>query len=189
MQSYLEKLIAIFFLILFSPLLPILFVAVKVESKGPFIFRQRRMGKNKKPFVMYKIRTMIDSAEKLKEKYKKLNEADGPVFKIKDDPRYTPLGKIMSHLAIDELPQFINVIKGDMALVGPRPLPIKEAQQIPQKYQIRFSVLPGMTSPWIINGAHNLTFKQWMDMDVDYIKNKSLFGDLSIFLKTFFIHF
>ncbi len=145
------------------------------------------MGKNMKPFWIYKIRTMVVDAEKLKIKIKNLNEVDGPVFKIYNDPRYTKIGKFLSHTGLDELPQIINVIKGEMALVGPRPLPVAEARQIPKKYQARFSVLPGITSPWVLQGAHEVSFKEWMESDLDYIKNKSFWQDVSIFIKSFLL--
>ena len=127
---------------------------------------------------------MIDGADKLQDRLKKENEADGPVFKIRNDPRYTHIGRFLSHSALDELPQLINIIKGDMAFVGPRPLPQREAMQVPKKYQIRFSVLPGMTSSWIVNGAHKLTFKKWMELDCGYVRHKSLYQDMVILMQT-----
>lgn len=142
------------------------------------------MGKDHRPFWIYKIRTMIDNAENLKSKIEKLNESDGPVFKIYNDPRYTKIGKFLSHTGLDELPQIINVIKGEMAFVGPRPLPIAEAKLIPKKYQGRFSVLPGITSPWVLQGAHKLSFKKWMESDLVYIENKSFWYDGVIFGKS-----
>lgn len=145
------------------------------------LFKQKRLRKDKKVFEMYKFRTMVEGAEKLKKKYAHLNEVNGPVFKIRNDPRYTKIGKFLSHTGLDELPQLINVFKGEMALVGPRPLPVDEAKRVPKKYERRFSVLPGMTSSWIIKGAHKLTFKEWMDLDLEYVKNKSFFYDLSLF--------
>ena len=134
--------------------------------------------------MIYKIRTMVRNAEKLKEKYKNQNEADLPAFKIYDDPRYTTVGKIISHSALDELPQLFNIVKGEMSFVGPRPLPVDEAQKIPREYAIRFSVLPGMTSPWIVNGADHKSFKKWMEWDIGYIKNKSFSYDIKVFSLT-----
>lgn len=189
MPLTLQKFIAVLMLILSTPLWPILYLLVKIDSEGPFIFRQKRTGKNMKPFIIYKIRTMVKNAEKIQSKYKKLNEANGPVFKIKDDPRYTKIGKYISSLALDELPQLINVVKGEMALVGPRPLPLKEASKIPKQYHLRFSVLPGMTSDWITHGSHKISFERWMKLDVDYVKNKSLEKDLAILLNTFVLIF
>jgi len=184
MYLFIDKLLAFILLILFLPLFFILFLAVKIESRGHFIFKQPRLGKNKKKFIMYKIRTMRMNAEQIKRLYFGLNEADGPVFKINNDPRYTKIGRFLSHTGLDELPQLINIIKGEMAFVGPRPLPIDEALQIPKQYEMRFSILPGITSPWVIGGSHSLSFKQWMEMDVNYVQNRSLGLDLKIALQT-----
>jgi len=180
----LERLLAFFLLFFFLPLLGILYIIVRLESKGPFLFLQLRAGKDGKPFWIYKIRTMIEGAESLKPKVQRLNEADGPVFKIKNDPRYTRVGKFLSHVAIDELVQLMNIMEGAMAFVGPRPLPLKEAQKVPKKYRARFSVLPGMTSSWIVAGAHKVSFKKWMEMDCQYAKKKTIWGDIFILLKT-----
>lgn len=147
-------------------------------------YRQYRLGLDRKIFTIYKFRTMVNDAEKLKPKLLSLNEADGPVFKLKNDPRYTKFGKKLAHMGLDELPQIINVIKGDMAIIGPRPLPINEANKIPIKYQKRFSVKPGITSLWVVRGAHNLSFRQWMESDIEYIEKKSFFLDLYILAKT-----
>lgn len=179
-----QSVIALILLVIFLPLLGLLFFLVKLTSPGPVIFKQKRTGKNRKPFTMYKIRTMIIGAERHKSKYIRFNEADGPVFKIRNDPRYTKIGKFLSHTGMDELPQLINVIKGEMALVGPRPLPVDEAKKIPKKYDRRFSVLPGMTSPWIIKGAHGLSFEKWMTLDLQYVDRKSLIEDVRIFFRT-----
>lgn len=183
-----QRVFALMLLIIVSPLLAVLYLLVKLGSSGPFIFKQKRTGRNKKPFTMYKIRTMVDNAEKLKKNYLKLNEADGPVFKIKNDPRYTRFGKILARTAIDEIPQLINVLKGEMALVGPRPLPLKEASKIPKKYDLRFSVLPGMTSTWVVKGSHSkLSFREWMKLDIEYVKHKSFLSDLGILAATAFL--
>jgi lipopolysaccharide/colanic/teichoic acid biosynthesis glycosyltransferase len=187
MNRYFSRVLALILFIVLLPLLLTLFFLVKISSKGRFIFKQKRMGKNKRIFILYKIRTMINNAENLKSKVKNLNETDGPVFKIYNDPRYTGIGKFLSHTGLDELPQLINVIKGEMDLVGPRPLPVSEAQQIPKKYQERFSVLPGITSPWVLQGAHKLSFNQWMESDLDYIKNKSLCHDSKILGESFLL--
>ncbi|MBM4177708.1 sugar transferase [Candidatus Gribaldobacteria bacterium] len=178
------RLTALFLLILFSPLLFIFYLLVKLTSKGPFIFKQKRLGKEKKIFTLYKIRTMVDDAEELKGKCRHLNETDGPVFKIREDPRYTKIGKFLSHTALDELPQLINVIRGEMSFVGSRPLPVEEGLKVPKKYERRFSVLPGITSSWIIKGAHKLTFDQWMRLDLDYVKKKSFCYDIKILSST-----
>lgn len=184
LHNLFDKVIAFLLLIISLPLLVILYLLIKLDSPGPFIFKQKRMGKDRKVFIIYKVRTMVNQAEKLRSKYLALNEADGPVFKIKDDPRYTKPGKILANLGLDELPQLINILKGNMSMVGPRPLPIDEAGKIPKKYMERFGILPGITSPWVIEGNHNLTFKQWMISDLAYIKNKSIIYNFFILTKT-----
>lgn len=178
------KALALILLVLSAPLWPILYIAVKLTSKGPFIFKQKRVGKDMKVFTIYKVRTMVQNAGALKSKYKHLNEVSGPVFKIRNDPRHTVVGRFISYTGLDEFPQLINVLKGDMELVGPRPLPVYEAAKIPIKYQDRFSVLPGMTSPWVIKGAHKLSFNQWMKLDVEYTRKKSLAYDIDVLLNT-----
>lgn len=147
-------------------------------------FKQKRLGKNKKPFFIYKFRTMVVNAENLKSKIQNLNEADGPVFKMYNDPRYTKIGRFLAHNGLDEIPQLINIIRGEMALVGPRPLPINEAKKVPKKYERRFSVLPGITSLWVVKGADHTSFKKWMEDDLEYIKNKSFLYDLKIIIQT-----
>ena len=179
-----ERLFALLLLILFSPLLAILYIIVKLTYNGPFLFKQLRIGKDKKPFWIYKIRTMVEDAEKLKEKFRHLNQADGPVFKIYNDPRFTPIGRIIARFGLDELPQLINVVKGEMNFVGPRPFPIDEAKKIPKKYEIRFSVKPGIFSSWVASGAFHNNFKKWMELDLMDVKNKSFWYDLKIIIKS-----
>ncbi|OGG02906.1 hypothetical protein A2W14_00115 [Candidatus Gottesmanbacteria bacterium RBG_16_37_8] len=137
-------------------------------------------------FTLYKIRTMVKNAEKFKNKYRSLNEADGPVFKIRNDPRYTQVGRFLAYYGLDELPQLINIIKGEMSFVGPRPLPVEEALKIPKRYNMRFSVLPGITSSWVVAGAHKLSFRRWMEKDMEYIRKKSIWYDLKIILQTIY---
>lgn len=179
-----ERFIAFFLMIILSPAMMLLYILVKTTSGGPFLFTQLRAGKDKRPFVIYKIRTMVFDAEKLKNKYRAMNQADGPTFKIFNDPRYTSIGKLLSKSGIDEIPQLINIIKGEMTFIGPRPLPLDEAQNIPKNYQIRFSVLPGITSPWVVQGSHNLSFRQWMESDREYVRSHSFAGNTYIVLKT-----
>jgi len=179
-----QSLFALFLLILFSPLLLILYILVKLTSKGPFFFKQLRIGKDKKPFWIYKIRTMIEEAEKLKEKVKHLNQADGPVFKIDNDPRFTKVGQFLAKIGLDELPQLINIVKGEMSFVGPRPFPLDEAKKIPKKYEKRFLVLPGIFSSWVAKGAFHNNFKKWMELDLKDIENKSFWYNLKIMIKS-----
>lgn len=179
-----QRLIALLVLICLSPILGITYLLVKFDSEGPFVFKQLRAGINKKSFWMYKIRTMKTGAETQQNKLREKNEADGPVFKIKKDPRFTRVGKVISHLGLDESLQLINIIKGEMAFVGPRPLPVLEARAVPKKFQPRFSVLPGITSLWVVKGAQHQNFHKWMADDLNYLKTKSLKTDLTIISKS-----
>ncbi len=179
-----QRFIALFLLIILSPFFLIFYILVKLDSPGSFIFKQKRMGKNRKSFWIYKIRTMVENAERLKFNVQRFNEADGPVFKIENDPRHTKFGRLLSRTGLDELPQLVNIIKGEMAFVGPRPLPINEAKKVPKQYQRRFSVLPGITSSWVVEGSHKLSFKEWMELDLQDIKNKTIRYDFSIAAKT-----
>jgi lipopolysaccharide/colanic/teichoic acid biosynthesis glycosyltransferase len=149
-----------------------------VFSGRPVLFRQERVGLKGKKFWIYKFRTMRLGAEKERDGLLKQNEADGPVFKIRNDPRYTNIGRFLSHTGLDELPQMINIVKGEMALVGPRPLPVEEEKQIDKKYRkVRESVRPGIISLWIVSGYHGVKFREWMEMDCLYARKKSLWFD------------
>ena len=181
---FFQRLFAFFLLILFSPLFLILYFFIKLTSQGPFLFKQLRAGKNKKPFWIYKIRTMVENAEDLKEKIKHLNQADGPVFKVYDDPRFTKIGRFLAKIGIDELPQLINIVKGQMSFVGPRPFPLDEAKKIPKKYEKRFLVLPGIFSSWVASGAFHDNFKKWMELDLKDVENKSFWYDLKIIIRS-----
>ncbi len=180
----LKRVLAVIIFILLIPLWLILWILIKFFSPGPFFYKQLRAGKDKKPFWIYKIRTMVPEAEKLEDKYRHLNQADGPVFKISDDPRFTKIGKIISRFGLDELPQLINIIRGEMSFVGPRPLPVEEAKKIPKKYQKRFSVKPGIFSSWVAEGAFHNDFDRWMRLDLEDIEKKSFFYDLSIIVRS-----
>ncbi len=159
-------------------------VGIKLSSKGPVIFSQKRAGKNGRTFTLYKFRTMYVGAHKDKHKFLGDNEADGPVFKIRDDPRFVGIGKFLARTGLDELPQLFNVVKGDMALVGPRPLPIDEQERMPLWQRQRENALPGITSPWVINGHHSVSFKDWMKSDLDYIQKQNILTDLLVLGKT-----
>lgn len=181
-----ERILASLLLILFSPFFLMMCFFIRRDG-GPLFFKQKRLGKNKKPFLIYKFRTMIVGAEKLQGKYRGLNEAETPVFKIYHDPRYTRLGKFLAHTGLDELPQLINILKGEMKFVGPRPLPVYEAVKVPKRYSLRFSVMPGIASLWIVEGAHTLSFKRWMELDMKQIKEGSLLMDASVIVRTIFL--
>jgi exopolysaccharide biosynthesis polyprenyl glycosylphosphotransferase len=172
-------------LIISTPLLILAAIAIKVDSTGPVFFVQERMGYNKRRFRMFKFRTMVQNAESMMHAIEHLNEKDGPIFKITDDPRITRVGKLLRKFSIDELPQLINVLLGDMSLVGPRPLSIRDALNLEVSSQKRrFSVRPGLTCLWQISGRSNLSFEQWVDLDLEYIDTWSLKLDCQILVKT-----
>ena len=172
-------------LVLLAPMFLLVAILVRFESPGPAFFVQDRVGRNKRKFKMYKFRTMVVHAEKEQVGLEKCNEADGPVFKIKDDPRVTRLGNYLRKTSIDELPQLLNVLKGDMSLVGPRPLPNRDYQRFDQDwFRRRFSVRPGITCLWQINGRSSLSFNEWMLLDMRYIDSWSFWLDLRILVRT-----
>jgi exopolysaccharide biosynthesis polyprenyl glycosylphosphotransferase len=167
------------------PLLLIVSILIKFSSPGPIFFVQERVGLNKRRFRLYKFRTMVPDAEKKLAELEQFNEASGPVFKIKNDPRITWIGKYLRKFSIDELPQLLNVMRGNMSLVGPRPLPVRDYEGFDQDWQRRrFSVRPGITCLWQISGRSNIAFDKWMNYDMDYIDNWSLILDLRILIKT-----
>jgi len=168
-----------------SPMIIGIGLIVWLTSGFPVIFRQKRVGKNGKPFTMYKFRTMVVGAEKLKIKYSIYNEASGPAFKIRDDPRFTGVGKFLSHTGLDELPQLYNVLAGDMALFGPRPLPVAEEKKLKPWQRKRENIFPGIISPWILDGYHKNSFDAWMKSDISYIQNKSFSYDTGLFFQSF----
>ena len=176
-------------LVCLSPVLLATAVAIKLESEGPVIFSQDRVGLNGKKFKMYKLRSMVSNAEELKEKLLEQNEMSGPMFKMKDDPRITKVGKFIRKTSIDELPQLINVLKGDMSLVGPRPILPKEVKQFEPWMYERLQVKPGLTCYWQVSGRNNIDFEDWMKLDVKYVRERSLLGDLKLVFKTFFVLF
>ncbi|MCF8369834.1 MAG: sugar transferase [Bacteroidales bacterium] len=185
LKNTLSVLAAFFILLVWSPVLLGIAIVIKLTSKGPVFFKQKRVGLRGRTFFMYKFRTMVTNAEELKAALMEKNEADGPVFKIKNDPRITGIGKILRKTGLDELPQFINVLKGDMSLVGPRP-PIPEEVKQYERWQLRrLSMKPGITCTWQIKPNRNdISFDEWMKMDLHYIDNWSNKLDLVLFFKT-----
>lgn len=173
-------------IIVLSPLLAVAALLVKVTSPGPILFRQQRSGHYGKPFTMYKFRSMCTNAEQRKEELENLNEMSGPVFKVTNDPRITPIGHWIRRTSIDELPQLFNVLKGEMSLVGPRPLPVSETLAISENAQRRrLSVKPGLTCLWQIGGRNEVeSFEDWVKLDLEYIDTWSLELDIRILLKT-----
>ena len=166
------------------PLLVLAAIAIKLESRGPVFYRSTRIGKNGRPFTFLKLRSMVDGADRRRHHVVHLNEADGPVFKISNDPRVTRVGRFLRVTSIDEIPQFMNVLRGEMSLVGPRPpLPAEVAQYEPWQLR-RLDVLPGITCLWQISGRSRIGFQEWMRLDLEYIKHRSLLLDLKILLRT-----
>jgi exopolysaccharide biosynthesis polyprenyl glycosylphosphotransferase len=166
------------------PIMLIAALLVKLTSRGPAIFRQVRVGRGGRYFTCYKFRSMCADAEEKKRTLMHLNEVDGPVFKIKRDPRITPVGAVIRKFSIDELPQLFNVLKGDMSIVGPRPpLPV-EVETYSVRERGRLAVQPGLTCLWQIGGRSNVSFERWVELDLMYIDNMSFLNDLGIVLKT-----
>lgn len=176
-------------LILLSPIIAVVACAVKVTSKGPIFFSQKRVGKNGELFEMYKFRSMVVNAEELKGNLEDQNEMSGPMFKIKDDPRVTKVGKFIRKTSIDELPQLWNVLKGDMSLVGPRPSLPKEVEQFDNWMFKRLSVRPGLTCYWQVSGRNNIDFEDWMKLDCRYVDERNLWIDIKLIFKTVFVLF
>jgi exopolysaccharide biosynthesis polyprenyl glycosylphosphotransferase len=175
-------------IIVCSPVLLLTALLVKLTSPGPVLFVQKRLGLNKRMFNIYKFRTMVPDAEARLKDLEHKNEADGAVFKIKNDPRITPIGGFLRKTSIDELPQLFNVLKGEMSLVGPRPLQVRDYELFEvhcQDWQRkRFSVRPGITCLWQIMGRSSTTFERWMELDLQYIRTWSVWLDLEILAKT-----
>ncbi|MGN0144352.1 MAG: sugar transferase [Clostridium sp.] len=176
-------------LIVLSPILILVAIAIKIDSKGPIIFKQERVGLKGKKFYMYKFRSMVVNAEELKEALNKHNEMSGPMFKIKEDPRITKIGKFIRKTSIDELPQLINVLKGEMSLVGPRPSLPKEVKEFEPWMMKRLDVKPGLTCYWQVSGRNSIGFEEWMELDVKYVDDASIWLDLKLIFKTFFVLF
>jgi len=172
-------------LMLAAPLMVAIAVAIKLTSPGPIIFRQERFGLNKRRFSMFKFRTMVADAESMQAELEERNEATGPVFKIRDDPRVTRVGRWLRRTSLDELPQLFNVVRGDMSLVGPRPLPVRDVHRFSESWLMRrFSVPPGVTGLWQISGRSDLSFDRWVALDLEYIDGWSLGLDLRILAMT-----
>ncbi len=171
-------------LIVLSPLLLIVCLLIRLDSPGPVIYAQARRGLNNRLFTMYKFRSMVANAEDLHDNLLEYNELDGPVFKMKNDPRMTRIGRILRKTSIDELPQLFNVLRGDMSLVGPRPLAVYESDRC-SPYQLqRLLVKPGITCLWQISGRNDVSFDQWIEMDLEYIRTAGIRTDILILLRT-----
>jgi exopolysaccharide biosynthesis polyprenyl glycosylphosphotransferase len=171
-------------LLLLAPLLVAVALAVKLTSRGPVIFRQERIGLRGRPFTVLKFRTMVAGADQLLDGLREHNEADGPLFKLRHDPRVTRVGQVLRHYSIDELPQLVNVLKGEMSLVGPRP-PLASEVALYEEWQLdRLEVRPGITGLWQVSGRSELSFEDYVRLDLFYVENWSVAYDLFILSKT-----
>jgi exopolysaccharide biosynthesis polyprenyl glycosylphosphotransferase len=171
-------------IILFLPLMVPLAFLIKLESPGPIFFRQIRVGKNRRHFQCFKFRSMVADAEVLKEDISYLNEAEGPMFKIRNDPRITILGRFMRRSSLDELPQLFNVFKGDMSIVGPRPQIPSEVERYQPWHYRRLEVIPGITCLWQVSGRSSIGFEEWMHLDMEYVRRRNFLFDIKILLQT-----
>lgn len=183
-KGTLDFFLSILVMVLISPFVLLIAIAIKLDDGGPVFFKQTRVGKHGRLFKCIKFRTMVIDAEEVKEKIMNLNEQDGPVFKIKNDPRITRVGRLLRKTSLDELPQFVNVLAGDMSIVGPRPPIPSEVMQYQRHLKRRLSINPGITCIWQVSGRNNVPFDKWMEMDMEYIDNWSLRLDFIIMLKT-----
>ncbi len=186
MKAIIDRVGAFVALIVLSPLMAIAILGIRLTSKGPAVFRQARAGIHGKPFVMYKFRSMVNDAEMRRAELEPFNQMSGPVFKVADDPRITPFGRWLRRTSVDELPQLVNVLMGDMSLVGPRPLPLYEVEKFESTAQRRrLSVKPGLTCLWQISGRNRVQdFRDWVKLDLEYIDRWSLSLDFKILLRT-----
>jgi lipopolysaccharide/colanic/teichoic acid biosynthesis glycosyltransferase len=157
---------------------------IKLTSKDSILFKQKRCGLNGRKFIMFKFRTMVENADGIKDLLREKNEMDGPAFKITNDPRLTKVGSFLRKFSLDELPQLFNVLKGEMALVGPRPPLPREVSQYDPWQRRKLSMKPGLTCLWQTNGRNNINFEKWMKMDLEYIDNWSFWLDTKILFKT-----
>ena len=167
-----------------APFMIVTALLVKLTSRGPVIFKQIRVGRGGKCFTCYKFRSMCADAEERRHAIRHLNEQEGPVFKIKRDPRLTPIGALIRKFSLDELPQLVNVLKGDMSIVGPRPPISLEVEHYGVRERRRLAVQPGLTCLWQISGRSEISFEKWIDLDIEYIETMTFAGDLRILLKT-----
>jgi len=180
---------ALFGIMLLFPLLIVTAIVIKLSSKGSIFFTQERVGINEKRFKMYKFRSMVTNAEKLKEELMTENEMSGPMFKIRKDPRITKVGRVIRKTSIDELPQLFNVFKGDMSLVGPRPNLPKEVEKFNPYHKQKLLVKPGLTCYWQVMGRSSIGFEEWMELDIKYICERNTWIDIKLIIKTFFVLF
>ena len=184
-KRFFDIVLSLIALVVLSPVFLITAIAIRLEDGEPVIFTQDRIGLNGSVFKMYKFRSMRVGADKEHEELKKYNELDGPAFKMRLDPRITKVGRFIRKTSIDELPQLVNILKGEMSIVGPRPLPVYETQECTPYQKQRLKVLPGLTCYWQVSGRNDIPFDEWIEMDLRYIKEASIFTDLKLILLTF----
>jgi exopolysaccharide biosynthesis polyprenyl glycosylphosphotransferase len=186
LKKALDFVLALVALIILMPVFVLIALAIKLTSPGPVLFKQQRSGLNGRPFTLYKFRTMVTNAEQLQDELRAMNEMSGPVFKVTNDPRITPIGRFLRRFSVDEFPQLYNVLRGEMSLVGPRPLPVNEVKRFNDlAHRRRLSVKPGLTCLWQISGRNNLSdFRDWVRLDLEYIDNWSFWLDLKILWRT-----
>jgi lipopolysaccharide/colanic/teichoic acid biosynthesis glycosyltransferase len=180
----LDLLLALAGLVLLLPLLPAIVALIWLDSPGPILFRQKRVGERGRLFTCYKFRSMVENAEALKPQLASRNEATGPAFKIRDDPRITAIGAFLRRSSLDEVPQLVNVLLGDMSIVGPRPQIPAEVELYEPWHRRRLEVKPGITCLWQISGRSHVGFDEWMRLDLDYVRTRGLRTDLGIVLRT-----
>lgn len=180
-----DIILSIIGLVFTMPILIIIAILIKIEDGGDILFKQIRIGKNGKKFNMYKFRSMRPDAEEIKKQLMEHNEMSGPMFKIKNDPRITKIGRFIRKTSIDELPQLINIIKGDMSIVGPRPSLPNEVEAFEPWMMERLSVRPGLTCYWQVGGRNSIGFEDWMRLDIKYIEERNLWIDIKLIFKTF----
>ncbi|EJO5346054.1 exopolysaccharide biosynthesis polyprenyl glycosylphosphotransferase [Clostridium botulinum] len=171
-------------LTLLSPILIITAIVIKIDSKGPIFFIQKRVGKDGQCFNMYKFRSMVIDAEDKLSQLKDKNEMSGPMFKMKNDPRVTKIGSFIRKTSIDELPQLLNVLKGDMSLVGPRPNLPREVMKFTDYQKNKLIAQPGITCYWQVMGRNNIDFEQWIELDIKYVKDRNVWVDIKLIFKT-----
>jgi exopolysaccharide biosynthesis polyprenyl glycosylphosphotransferase len=184
-KYFLDFVLSAILLVALAPVFLVTAALIKFTSEGPVFFTQERLGLGKRRFKVYKFRTMVVDAESRQAELEHKNEVDGPVFKIMHDPRITAVGRFLRKTSIDELPQLFNVIKGEMSLVGPRPLPVRDCEGFSENWhRRRFSVRPGITCLWQVEGRNSIPFEEWMKLDMRYIDNWSIWLDVKILFKT-----
>ena len=184
-KRFFDIVLSLIALVVLSPVFLITAIAIRLEDGEPVIFTQDRSGLNGSVFKMYKFRSMVKNAPELHKELLEKNELDGPAFKMKDDPRITKVGRVIRKISIDELPQLINIIKGEMSIVGPRPLPVYETDELNAYQRQRLNVKPGLTCYWQVSGRNDIGFDEWIELDLKYIREASVWTDLKLIFMTF----